>query len=474
VAENARPGTDGWRIAYPALDGEIAGYAGATSYDRGATVDLHISTRTDGARYSIELYRMGWYGGAGGRLITVVRDQRGQAQGYWSASEGLHDCRRCRLDAATGLLDADWEASYRLRLEQSWPSGLYLAKLQAAEGKQAYVPFVVRDDGRRADLLVQLSVNTWQAYNAWGDGSLYGSFDASRNWVGKTARAHKVSFNRPYDPLENGLVEFGAGEFFRFEYDFVRWVESQAYDVTYATDVDLHARPGLLVNRRGFVSVGHDEYWSWEERAQVEAARDRSVGLAFLGGNDVYWQVRFEPGADGASDRTLVCYKDAALDPAANSNPSRTTVLWAAPPVEKPQSLLTGTTYGTNATPEQQPWVVADDTSWVFAGTGLQRGDEIAGLVGYEYDRLPDEASRPAGLVAVGLSPVTGWEGSDRTASVVYAAESGAPVFNAGTIQWAWGLDDFGHEKIGSYQDARVQRITKNVLDALISGRVSG
>jgi hypothetical protein len=470
TAENAREGTESWRITAPALAGEIAGYAGATSYNRGETVDLHISTRTEGVSYSIEIYRLGWYGGAGGRLVKTIKKLTGQAQGYWSPGESLHACPRCQLDPATGLLDANWERSYRLKLDSSWPSGVYVAKLQEAGGKQAYVPFVVRDDKRRADLLVQVSVNTWQAYNAWGDRSLYGSFNSARTWVGKEARAKKVSFNRPYDPMESGQPTNGAGELLFWEYDFVRWAESQGYDMTYATDVDLHARTGLLKNRHGFISVGHDEYWSWEQRDQVEAARDAGVGLAFFGGNDVYWQVRFEPAADGTLNRTLVCYKDAALDPAAKTDPQRTTVLWTADPVKRPQSMLTGTTYGTNATPRQQPWVVGDGSSWIFAGSGLKQGDSIPGIVGYEYDRLGDEASRPAGLDVVGRSPVNGFEGQDRAASTVYVAKSGAPVFAAGTIQWPWALDNFGHEEIGGFADQRLQQVTKNVIAALIHG----
>jgi hypothetical protein len=468
--ENTQAGTEGWQITDPALGGEIAGYAGATSYDRGETVDLHTSTATDGMRYSVALYRMGWYSGVGARLMKIVESLTGHAQGSWSSAGGLRDCQRCQLDAATGLLDANWEVSYRLKLDRSWPSGVYMARLQDANGKQAYVPLVVRDDDRRADLLVQLSVNTWQAYNAWGDRSLYGAFDDAHAWTGKEARANKVSFNRPYDPSENGVNEYGAGEFFRFEYNFVRWAESQGFDMTYATDVDLHARPGLLNDRHGFVSIGHDEYWSWQQRDTVEKARDAGVGIAFLGGNDVYWQVRFEADASGTPDRTLVCYKDRAIDPAAQDDPQRTTVLWAEEPVNRPQSLLTGTTYGTNATPEQQPWVVADDSSWVFAGSGLTRGDAIPGIVGYEYDRPGEEASRPAGLQVVGLSPVAGWEGQDQTASIVYTAASGAPVFNAGTIQWPWALDDYGHEDIGRFADQRLQAVTTSVLNGMIHG----
>jgi hypothetical protein len=468
ASENQQPGTDAWRITNPATDGEIAGYAGSTSYNRGATVDLHISTRTGGTMYSIELYRMGWYGGQGGRLVQTIDQLEGQAQGYWASGEGLHDCASCRVEQETKLLDANWRTSYKFRLNSAWPAGVYLAKLRDGAGKEAYVPFVVRDDKRTASYLVQLSVNTWQAYNSWGDSSLYGSFDSSRQWVGKTARAYKVSFNRPYEPAEDGLAANGAGQFFRFEYNAVRWIESQGYDVTYATDVDVHARSDILKRSRGFVSIGHDEYWSWEQRQRVEQARDRGVGLAFLGGNDVYWQVRLESSAGGGSNRTLVCYKDRALDPDSKEHPQRTTVLWADDPVRLPQSSLTGTTYGSNATPEQQPWVASDDSGGLFAGTGLTPGDELPGIVGYEYDRLGDEASRPAGLAVVGSSPVRGFNGQERAASVSYRAASGALVFNAGTIQWSWGLDDFGHEDIGAFADARLQRLTSNILNALI------
>jgi len=99
-----------------------------------------------------------------------------------------------------------------------------------------------------------------------------------------------------------------------------------------------------------------------------------------------------------------------------------------------------------------------------IAACTTRSAGSIAGIVGYEYDRLGDEASRPAGLDIVGLSPVEGWEGQDTTASVVYIAASGAPVFSAGTVQWAWGLDDFGHEAIGTFADERLQTVTENAL----------
>ena len=169
----------------------------------------------------------------------------------------------------------------------------------------------MRDDDRPSDLLFQSSVTTVQAYNAWGGKSLYFA-----NSVNGAARV--VSFNRPYDASYGGG---GAGELFvanfngpGWEYNMLRWLERQGYDVTYATDIDTHERADLLSSHRAFLSVGHDEYWTWQMRDHVEAARDRGVHLAFLSLNVSYWQVRLDPSAiTGAPNRTMIGYKNAAL-----------------------------------------------------------------------------------------------------------------------------------------------------------------
>ncbi|MGO7258947.1 N,N-dimethylformamidase beta subunit family domain-containing protein, partial [Rhizobium brockwellii] len=61
-----------------------------------------------------------------------------------------------------------------------------------------------------------------------------------------------------------------------------------------------------------YLSVGHDEYWSAEQRANVEVARDAGVNLAFWSGNECYWKVRWESSIDGSGQayRTMVCYKE--------------------------------------------------------------------------------------------------------------------------------------------------------------------
>src|SRR5690348_6729637 len=234
--ENARPGTSAWQLTNPAEFGEIEGYASLTSVQRGRQVKLFVNT-TD-ASYSIDVYRMGWYGGAGARLVLGSVHRSGTHQ------------QIPEPDPETGLIECDWTDPYVLTTANpadptDWLSGIYLAKLTTAGGKQSYIIFVVREEERASEYLFQSSVTTFQAYNNWGGKSLY-----QFNSVGRLAR--KVSFNRPYAPSENPIAAFGsgAGEFLTnnspgdrissagWEYNLVRWLEREGYDVTYSTNID--------------------------------------------------------------------------------------------------------------------------------------------------------------------------------------------------------------------------------------------
>lgn len=467
--ENALPGSTDWTIERPSLAGEIQAYAGQVSVQAGDAVDVYVSTRTTGAKYEADIYRMGWYGGAGARKLVSLKDLRGEDQGHWDPLRGLQDCERCRLDPATLLVEANWKPSLSIKSGTDWVSGYYLVKLhELASDTSTYAVFVVRDDRSTAPVLVQASTNTWQAYNTWGDASLYGSFGADRKYVAKRRRAYRVSYDRPYDPTLNDSKAYGAGLFFSWEYDFVRWAESRGYEMAYTTNVDVSLRPEVLRRHRLFVSLGHDEYWTKQQRDAVEGARDASVNLAFFAGNEAYWQARLEASTRGIPARVMTVYKDAKLDPITQKRPQEATVRFADPPVSRPQSMLSGLAYGSNATPDYQPWRPANvDKSWVFQGTGITAGDVFPGIVGYEYDRLPSARERPSGLSVVGSSPVTGFLGKDTAASTTYVAPSGATVFAAGTVAWSWGLDDYGHEARGKFADDRLRRLTANVIDRL-------
>src|SRR5207237_10338364 len=133
-----------------------------------------------------------------------------------------------------------------------------------------YNIYAQRRDNRRSDIFFQSIAITCEAYNNWGGRSTYASNSAHHQ------AAHSVSFNRPY------AEHFGLSRFPDFEYDVVRFLEHEGYDVTYCTNVDTDADSDLVLSHRAFLSVGHDEYWSWDARAHVTEARDHGVHLAFL------------------------------------------------------------------------------------------------------------------------------------------------------------------------------------------------
>ena len=202
-------------------------------------------------------------------------------------------------------------------------SGVYIAHLVRDDGSadDNQIPFVVRDDSSHSAIVYQTSDTTWQAYNDWGGSSLYN---------GPTGRATKVSYNRPFATRAD--TPNGQDYLMSTEYPMIRFLEANGYDISYQAEADTDRSGSLLLNHKTFLSVGHDEYWSGAQRANVEAARDAGVNLAFFSGNESYWKTRWEPSIDGTntSYRTIVCYKETVAN--AKTDPSSTwTGTWRDP-----------------------------------------------------------------------------------------------------------------------------------------------
>ena len=179
---------------------------------------------------------------------------------------------------------------------------------------QSYVIFIVRDD-RPCDLLFQCSDMTWQAYNSWptnewslyhNDENGYTGYKKRKKWSTNANDTGWVSFDRPYaqfcmDHLVKNPKSQGSGEFLLWEFPLSYWIEQQGYDVSYISNVDTHRHGPRLQRAKGFISVGHDEYWTREMYDNVSAARDAGVNLAFLSGNSVWGVVPLLPSAEGQS-----------------------------------------------------------------------------------------------------------------------------------------------------------------------------
>jgi hypothetical protein len=410
-AENARPGTGDWGISGPQHEGDLEGFADAVSAQAGDAVRLYVSSKAP--TFHVDAYRVGWYGGAGARLVMRSAEVSGEVQ---PAPD---------VTARTHTVETQWLPSLALRVDRSWPPGDYLLKLVGSGGQQHYVPLTVRDDSSTAAYVVLNAVTTWQAYNIWGGYDLYEGRSGKGSDFGHRSRI--VSFDRPYSFGQ------GAADFLGNELPLVQLVESRGLDVTYTTDIDLERAPELLLRHRALLSLGHDEYWSSRMRQGAEQARDHGVNLAFLGANAVFRHIRLEDSPLGPR-RHEVAYKRASEDPLRHVDDAEVTVDWRSAPIPRPESALVGDLYECN--PVKADMVIAESSSWLFDGTGVRDGTHLVNTVGPEYDRYDPRLPGPRNIEVVAHSPVRCRGQASFSDMTYYTAPSGAGVFATGTNWW--------------------------------------
>lgn len=405
IQENALQGTRQWRIPKTA-PGDIQGYADHVSAQVGDRIRLFVDTRAP--HFRVSAFRMGFYGGVGGRRVWHSR---------WFARTKQPNPR---INRDTNMVVTGWTRTAAFRIRPSWVQGAYLLKLVSSQGDESYIPLVVRDDASTAALLVQLQSTTWQAYNQWGGTSLYEGTDGSYD-----TRARIVTFDRPYSGR-------GAAGMVR-ALPFIALMEGDGMDVTYWTDNDLHARPGLVLHHRALISLNHDEYWSTSMRDGATAARADGVNLAFFGANAIFRHIRMKDSRLGP-DRVIVDYKSASEDPLSGVNDSEVTVDWREPPLNDPESELLGAMYECYGVHDDL--VVADASSWIYAGTGLADGDVIPGGVTGEYDKIFPDAPTPESIQVLAHSPLSCQGSSSYADMTYYTASSGAGVYDAASTRW--------------------------------------
>ncbi len=469
VLENMKQGTPEsvWMIG--AADTSIEGYAAQFTIDHGQKVDFKINT--DAKNYRIDIYRLGYYGGDGARLVDSITQNLTTAQSQPSPL----------FDPTTKLVDAgNWSVSASWNIPGDAASGVYFAELtRLDDGGKNIIPFIVRDDEDPSAITFQTSDTTWQAYNAWGGYNFYGGIDQG----GHIGRADAVSYNRPIISRDGGFASGPQDFIFGEEYPAIRWLEQNGYDVNYISGIDTAQNAAQLLNSQIFMSVGHDEYWSADQRANVQAARDAGVNLAFLSGNEMYWETRWAPSIDGSGTpyKTLVSYKETWSY--ADTDPGNTTGTWRDPQygAGNPENALTGTIFtvdGYTLGTIKIPYSLSNFRFWTnTAVADIQPGEVYSltpNLLGYEWDSDLDNGFRPAGLIDLSSTTTdvntllldngnTVGPGTSTHSLTLYRAASGALVFGAGTVYWSWGLDSH-HDNEATPTDPNVQQAMVNLF----------
>ena len=492
ACENALPGDpmSDWEVDGSG-DPTIQGFATSMSVNVGQTESFKINTPSPS--YHIDILRLGYYGGDGARKIAAnIKPSASLPQSQPA----------CNHDATNGLIDCgNWSVSASWTVPANAVSGVYIAHLVRDDSKDpggdSQIPFVVRNDASHSQIVVATSDATWEAYNDYGGNSLYTctvSCPPGNPLAYKAAYA--VSYNRPFDGALS--TDQGASYLYYAEYQMVRWLEENGYDVSYVSDSDLDRTASVLLNHKLFMSSGHDEYWSGNELANVKTALAAGVNLAFFSGNEIFWKTRWANSEDGSNTpyRTLVSYKETHFNgPVDPNDPPTWTGAWADPRFSPPgdgglpANALTGQMFEVNSGS-------ADITvPYQYSKLRLWRGTAVAKLssgqtltldkggdtLGYEWDVDADNGFRPAGEIDMSSTTVnnvqpfldygsTTGTGTETHHLTLYRAPSGALVFGAGTVQWSWGLDNtnawgvFTTDPSGNAPDPTMEQATVNLF----------
>jgi hypothetical protein len=460
-AENAKPGTTDWLLTNVRIDPPsryrspwIEGYCSRTSLRAGDRLDIMVST-DPASRFSIDIYRLGYYGGKGGRHLTRLGPFDGIKQR--EPDVGQERLRECR-----------WEPSASVVIPGDWPSGVYLGKLtEEKEGLGSYVIFIVRDD-RACDFLFQCSDSTWSAYNRWP--STYSLWDDGttddKGWYeGPNIR---VSWDRPYGryrQIFDAPLSQGSGEFLLWELPLAFWMEQQGYDVSYISTVDTHADGVGLARSRAFLSVGHDEFWSMDMFRNVQTAVAAGMNAAFLGGNSLDNVIALGPSHAGAPHRMFS--RIGKFGPRQH-HLTRFPGQWRQHGPDPAILMGARTTDPPNGAAD---WTCVNEKHWLFEGTGMKNGDFIAGLAGWEHHGEP--AAIP-GLEVLARGPVfkAGKPVGTTYTATIYPGPRDNLVFNSSAVWWSLGLSKppgllrpATHGADGPVPDARVARLTMNLFE---------
>ena len=432
-------GSEGWRISRPA-SGQIEGYTTRASGPPGTQLGLKVSTSR--GRYRAHAYRIGAYRRGTSTLVWSSSTLPGELQ-----PEGKFRPYRTRT------MVAPWRRSMTVDTT-GWDPGFYVFRLQTGSGLETQIPYIVSTPTAEGTVALVFPVTTWQAYNIWGGHSLY-------DGPADDQRAYAVSFDRPY----SGVL--GFNDFRTAVIPAVVRAESTGVALSYYANVDLHDRD-VLAGARGYVSVGHDEYWTLGIRQTVLRARAAGTNLAFLGANTMYWRVRLDDRNTGPK-RLMTGYRDNAWDdPLRETKPREATSRYRDGPVALPENDLTGMLY--ECYPVDAPYRIVTPRWWGFVGTGVRRGSVIPGLVGGESDRVYPNRRTPRPMQILSHTSFS-CRGVPTTAQAVYyTTRSGAAVFNAGTLRWGCALAERCDEPLGRRTRKFTRAVTANVLRAFATG----
>lgn len=467
---------------------EVWGYTDNLSYKPGDEVSFHMSTGAP--TFDIKIYR------DGGKLEEV------------HAATGVPG-KRTQTPKDAYAVGCGWPALYKWRLPRDLRSGFYLVVFSIKRGDKSIeqeAGFCVRPASRKSSLVYILPTATWHAYNDWAGGNYYGlpgglggATDLS-DTTGPLPTAAKIHLHRPwargfmrspnsasrfmeptlhrpmghmiryYDKefaLSNGYSKWSpAAGWANYDRHFAMWAENNGYEPDYITQHDLQNDPSILNGYKCAVLIGHDEYWSWDQRKALDDWIEAGGHLARFAGN-MNWQVRYEEGS-----LVQVCYKSYGpnLDPVRDDPENKHLVTvpfddirygkWTTSQTFAASSVFGHMVGVGGASPRSPGFTVYRPSHWMLEGTDLYYGDVFGTMYNrFECDGVPytfkngypyptDFIGTPTNIEIAAMFPTTNGEDS-RPPEHSPFQQGGSVEYRQGNAEHVYGkpLDQLSQEQ---------------------------
>ncbi len=418
-----------WKVKKEETRRSTAGYSDSMSYVVGTSIDFKISCpATD---FYLEAVRIGYYGGDQGKRI------------FQSSKTSCID--QSKVDSQ------QWKSNLQINTN-SFPHGMYLFIIRDSDRYSSYIPIILREKTARAKAVFSVPTMTMQAYNTWTGADSYGGAD------GFDSRLRVIDFRKPFDEGN------GAGKYLRYVHPLIVHIERLELDVSYVADTDLHFDRKLLSNKKAFISAGHDEYWTIQERANVIKARESGLNTIFFGANAGYWNTRLQKSPT-SKHLTMEIYKSLDEDP----DKENSTIKFRD--LGKPETELTGLEY--KCFPARGSLEVKEPQSFVFNGIQNLNSLDLEGLVGPEVDSLVStgiDFGKVINLAEARVRCGTKWYAPRYGhMNMIIATTNGKAGgnFSTGTMGWVTkGLSAPEKSDIGKF----TRTVTKNVLERAVLG----
>ncbi len=413
----------------------VEGWLDASSATCGESIGLHITG--NGAPVTVRVFRMGYYGGTGARLVETA------------TTKPVAAIPTSQISASPqSTVTTTWPVAWDFKVSTNTVPGQYLLRLDDGGGDSSFVPLTILDPQAKSEITLVSSVLTWQSYNQWGGYSLYKGPNGTR-----LTKANVVSFNRPYDGD-------GSGQFRYMEYPILKLAEQLGIDMNYITDLELNKDASTLNNTSSIILGGHAEYWTTQMRASLQSAVHRGVNLVSFGGNAIYNRPRYD-----AKTREMIMWRGSTSDPG-RLDPLLATTEWRNAPIHQPESKLLGSQYvGLGVDGD---YTITHPDRWPF--NTERHPNVLKNIVGREVDS-PLYAPGPA-VEALAVSKINFRGKAITTMATYYTNPKGAGIIDIGTNGWTCVIDDIcpWHPNISKDTQTDSRLVTLEILKGLTKG----